>query len=109
MSENKSEAKKIRVYMDNELHIKLRAALEKHQLTMSGFLRACSQALVDENPIIEDFVSHFKDTSENHSKRNNSIIKKDKEKGEQLMKEFGFDDSEIEDLFDLIADQHPEI
>ena len=76
---------------------------------MSEFLRACCQAVSEDNPLMLDYVNHYKETSEKHSKRNNDIIKRDKQKGDALLEEFGIGDEDIQNLFDLIADQHPEI
>ena len=110
MSDSKEkEAKRVRFYIKNDAHIRFKASLEKHQLTMSEFLRACCQAVSEDNPLILDYLNPFKETSEKNSKRNNDIIKKDKQKGDALLEEFGIGDEEIQDLFDLIADQHPEI
>ena len=110
MSDNKEkDAKRVRFYIENDSHIRFKASLEKHQLSMSEFLRSCCQAVSEDHPLMLDFINHHKETSEKHSKRNNDIIKKDKQKGDSLLEEFGIGDDEIQDLFDLIADQHPEI
>jgi hypothetical protein len=106
---NEKEAKRVRFYIKNDAHIRFKASLEKHQLTMSEFLRACCQAISEDNPLMLDYVNHYKETSEKHSKRNNDIIKRDKQKGDALLEEFGIGDEDIQNLFDLIADQHPEI
>ena len=108
MSDNE-EAKRVRFYIKNNAHIRFKAALEKHQMSMSEFLRACCDAVSDENPLMRDFIDHYKDTSEKHSKRNNNIIKKDRTKGEELLSDFGIGDEDIQNLFDIISDQHPEI
>jgi hypothetical protein len=108
MAENE-EAKRVRFYIKNDAHIRFKAALSKHQLSMSEFLRACCDAVSDDNPLMNNFIDHYKEVSEKHSKRNNNIIKKDRAKGEELLADFGIEDSEIENIFDIIADQHPEI
>jgi hypothetical protein len=108
MSENE-EAKRVRFYIKNDAHVRFKAALSTHQISMSEFLRACCNAVAEDNPLMNDFIAHHKETSEKHSKRNNNIIKKDREKGEALLADFGIGDDEIESLFDIIADQHPEI
>jgi len=88
MSDSKEkEAKRVRFYIKNDAHIRFKASLEKHQLTMSEFLRACCQAVSEDNPLMLDYLNHFKETSEKHSKRNNDIIKKDKQKGDALLEE----------------------
>ena len=109
MSDNENDAKRVRFYIKNDAHIRFKASLEKHQLTMSEFLRACCQAVSEDNPAMLNFVDHYKEISEKHSKRNNNIIKKDRKKGEALLEEFGIGEEDIENLFDIIADQHPEI
>ena len=110
MSDGKDkEAKRVRFFIKNDAHIRFKASLEKHQLSMSEFLRACCQAVSEDNPLMLDYLNHYKGTSEKHSKRNNDIIKRDKEKGDTLLEEFGIGDEDIQNLFDLIADQHPEI
>jgi hypothetical protein len=108
MSENE-EAKRVRFYIKNDAHIRFKTALSKHQISMSEFLRACCDAVAEDNPLMNDFINHHKENSERHSKRNNNITKKDREKGEALLADFGIGDDEIESLFDIIADQHPEI
>jgi len=109
MSSTEKDAKRVRFYIKNDAHVRFKASLEKHQMTMSEFLRACCTAVSDDNPAMLNFIDHYKETSEKHSKRNNNIIKKDRQKGEALLEEFGIGDEDIQSLFDLIADQHPEI
>jgi len=108
MSDNE-EAKRVRFYIKNDAHIRFKAGLTKHQMSMSEFLRACCDAVANDNPLMNNFIDHHKEISEKHSKRNNDIIKKDRAKGEALLEDFGIDDDEIQNLFDIIADQHPEI
>ena len=38
-----------------------------------------------------------------------SKIKKLKDKGKQLMNDLAFNDNEIENIFDLIAEEHPDL
>ena len=109
MSDNEKEAKRVRFYIKNDSHIRFKVSLQKHKINMSEFLRACCQAVSDDNPFMLDFIDDYKEVSEKHSKRNNDILKKDRDKGNALLEEFGIDEDEIESLFDLIADQHPEI
>ena len=109
MSDNEKEAKRVRFYIKNDAHIRFKTGLQKHSISMSEFLRACCQAVSDDNPLMLDFINHHKDVSGKHSKRNKEILKKDMEKGNALLEEFGIGEEDIENLFDLIADQHPEI
>ena len=108
MSENE-EAKRVRFYIDNDSHIRFKTALIKHKITMSEFLRACCEGIASENPLMNNFVDRYKEISGKQSKREADIIKKDRQKGDSLLEEFGIGDDDIQSLFDLIADEHPEI
>jgi len=109
MSDNEKEAKRVRFYIKNDAHIRFKTGLQKHSISMSEFLRACCQAVSDDNPLMLDFIDHHKEISGKHSKKKRDIIKRDREKGDALLEEFGIGEADIESLFDLIADQHPEI
>ena len=63
MSDNE-EAKRVRFYIKNNAHIKFKAALEKHQMSMSEFLRACCDAVSEEKPLIKNFIDHYQETRE---------------------------------------------
>lgn len=108
MSENE-EAKRVRFYINNDSHTRFKAALAKHQISMSEFLRACCDAVSADNPLMNNFIDHHKEISGKQSKRNANILKKDREKSDELLADFGIGDDEIQNLFDIIADQHPEI
>ena len=43
------------------------------------------------------------------SKRNIKYIIRDNEQAEDLLAKFGFEDEELEDIFDIIAKSNPEL
>ena len=55
------------------------------------------------------FIKNYKSDNKIQSKRNMGYIDKDDEKAEDLLEQFGIKDSELEDIFDLIAEQHPDL
>lgn len=110
MSKEKTgNAKRIHFYANKDAHIRFRASLTKHNMTMSEFLRACCQAIIDDEENMLTFLEEYRRKSDKHSKRNNDIIGRDKKKGDSILQEFGLDDNDIEKLFDTIADHNPEI
>jgi hypothetical protein len=101
--------KRIHFYADKDAHIRFRTSLEKHNMTMSEFLRACCEAVSEDDRSMIDFLNSYKEKSEKHSKKKSKILKKDLEKSDNLLEDLGIDENDIESLFDFIADQHPEI
>jgi 3-deoxy-D-arabino-heptulosonate 7-phosphate (DAHP) synthase len=103
------DSKRVHFYADKDAHIRFRTSLEKHNMTMSEFLRACCDAVSEDDSLMLAFLDEYKDKSKKHSKNKNKILKKDLKKSENLLADLGIDEDDIEGLFDFIAEQHPEI
>lgn len=101
--------KRIHFYADKEDHVRFKASLEKHNMTMSEFLRACCSGVSEDDKDMLDFLASYKEKSEKHSKTKNKILKKDIQESDDLLGDLGINEDDIESLFDFIADQHPEI
>ena len=109
MSKKNEEVKRVHFYTTKDKHIRFKAALEKYQMSGSEFLRACCDAMCDDDETMSKFIEEYRIKSENHSKRNINIQTKDSKKGKDLLNDFGLSEDDIEDLFDLISEQYPEI
>ncbi len=103
------DAKRVYFYDDKDTHIRFRVSLEKHNMTMSEFFRACCKAVIDDEEEMLDFLESYKLKSDKHSKRNVKILKKDIEKSDDILSDLGIGEDDIESLFDFISEQHPEI
>jgi len=103
------DTKKFTFYAKDELHAKFKIRMQFHSLTQSEFLRACVEAVVSEDPVMEMFIDHFKEDNNKQSKVQRQKIKKEKEKSEEILKDFGLGDGDLDDIFDMIAKEHPEI
>jgi hypothetical protein len=103
------DARRVHFYADKDAHIRFRASLEKHNMTMSEFFRACCNAITEDDKTMLSFVDSYKESSEKHSKKNTKITNKDQQKGDSILSDLGINDDDIESLFDFIAEQHPEI
>jgi 3-deoxy-D-arabino-heptulosonate 7-phosphate (DAHP) synthase len=102
-------AKRVHFYADKDAHIRFRTSLEKHNMTMSEFLRACCEAVSEDDRDMITFLDSYKEKSEKHSKTKTKILQKDLRKSDNLLEDLGIGEDDIESLFDFIADQHPEI
>ena len=103
------DTKKFTFYAKDELHAKFKIRMQYHDMTQSEFLRACVEAVVNKDPVIEMFIDHYKEDNNKQSKTQRSKIKKDQKKSEELLKDFGLADGDIDNIFDIIAKEHPEI
>ena len=103
------DTKKYTFYAKDTLHAAFKVRMQFHSLTQSEFLRACVEAVVGKDPMMELFIEHYKEENGKQSKAQRSQIKKDQEKSEDLLNDFGLGDGDIDDIFDLIAEEHPEI
>ena len=91
------DTKKFTFYAKDELHAKFKIRMQFHE------------AVVSEDPMMEMFIDHYKEENGKQSKAQRQKIKKEKQKSEELLKDFGLGDGDLEDIFDMIAKDHPEI
>ena len=103
------DTKKFTFYAKDKLHAKFKIRMQYHSLTQSEFLRACVQAVVEKDPMMEMFIDHYKEANNRHSKKQRDQIKKDSGKSQEILNDFGLGDGDIDNIFDIIAEEHPEI
>ena len=103
------DTKKFTFYAKNDLHAKFKVRMQYHNITQSEFLRACVEAVVNQDPMMEMFIDNYKEENNKQSKAQRAKIKKDQEKSKELLDQFGLGDGDIDDIFDIIAKEHPEI
>jgi len=103
------DTKKFTFYAKDELHAKFKVRMQYHSLTQSEFLRACVEAVVEKDAVIEMFIDQYKEDNSKQSKHQRNKIKDDQEKSEELLNDFGLGDGDIDNIFDIIAKEHPEI
>jgi hypothetical protein len=103
------DTKKFTFYAKDKLHAKFKIRMQFHDLTQSEFLRACVEAVVEQDRLMELFINDYKEKNNKQSKKQRENIKKEQEEGSNLLKEFGMEESDLESIFDIIAKEHPEI
>tara|TARA_Y100001973_G_C5193880_1_gene332846 strand:+ start:672 stop:995 length:324 start_codon:yes stop_codon:yes gene_type:complete len=90
-------------------HAQLKVRLDYDGLSQAQFFRALVTGYLDKDKNIISFIKNYKSDNKIQSKRNMEYIDKDDEKAEDLLEQFGIKNSELEDIFDLIAEQHPDL
>lgn len=103
------DIKRIVFNVSDHDHAKLIVRLRHNSLTQSEFFRAVINGVNENDENILNFIGSCvlekQKLNKGKIKKSNSLISK----GKDLSKNFGFDNDEIEDIFDLIAEEHPDL
>tara|TARA_R110002020_G_scaffold103019_4_gene241348 strand:- start:696 stop:1055 length:360 start_codon:yes stop_codon:yes gene_type:complete len=103
------ERKKIMFYDTAKRRTDLNIKLKYDNLKQSEFFRMMITGYLDCDPHILSFVEEYKEEMEIHNVAKRRKSKALRKKSEETKKNFSLDDSDIEDLFDIIAEEHPDL
>ena len=107
--DKKDKAKRIVFESSTHKHAQLKIRLEYDSLTQAEFFRSLIEGYLNKDSRILKFVEEYKASKGKGSKRNNKYRQKDSENGQELLEKFGIKDTELENIFDLIAEEHPDL
>lgn len=94
------------VFTDNDhRHAQLIIRLKHDDLKQSEFFRSLITGYLDQDERILSYIDEIK----NQSVKKKSKSTKLRQRGKQLLTETGFSNDQIDDLFDLIAEEHPDL
>jgi len=103
------DTKKFTFYAKDSLHAEFKIRMQHHSLTQSEFLRACVEAAVNKDPVMDLFIQHYKEENGKQSKEQRKKMSKELEQSNSILNDFGLGDGDIDSIFDIIAEEHPEI
>lgn len=86
-------------------HAQLVIKLKNDGMTQAKFFRSLITGYLDNNPTLTEFVRQNGKLS---VQRKNKIHKLE-EKGKKLVQELGLDEEQVEDIFDMIAEEFPDL
>ena len=104
-SEYGSSLKKICFEETDKRHVDLRIRLHADGIKQGEFFRAMITGYIEKDSDLLNFLDKHKTQSKAKSDKVRKMIKK----GEETKRIFGLDEGEIEDIFDLIANEHPDL
>jgi hypothetical protein len=105
----KEKQKRI-IFNDTDVrHAQLKIRLERDGLTQAEFFRAYITAYLEKDEQIIDFINFYKESKGIQTKRSRKVIIKENQDQDNLMRKFGIKDEELENIFDLIAEEHPDL
>ena len=104
-----SNDKKIMFYDTDKRHADLKVRLQHDGFTQSAFFRMMITGYLNNDESLLSFIDRYKEENEIQSaaqrKKSNKMI----EKGREAEESHGLRESEVENIFDLIAQEHPEL
>ena len=109
MSSQNSKKKKI-VFDDTDIrHAQLKVRLQHGGLSQAEFFRCMITGYINKDETLLQYIQDYKASKNIQSKKKRKRAQKDIEVGDDLMAKFGFKDDELENIFDLIAEEHPDL
>ena len=104
-----SVKKKVQFVDTDVRHAQLKIKLERESISQAEFFRACLTGMIDEDPDFIKYVRKYKDNKNIGRKRDAKILKKEDKASDDLMQRLGIKDTELDNIFDLIAEEHPDL
>lgn len=94
------------VFTENDhRHAKLILRLQHDGLTQAAFFRHIITAYIESDERIVDYIDEVKD----QSKARKAKTKRLRDQGKETTKDLGLSEQQQHDLFDLIAQEHPDL
>jgi hypothetical protein len=82
----------------------------KHDgITKTKFFRAILTGYLERDAAIVDFVERLKEKDNLQSKNKSTKVKKLEEAGKQNKNKFGLNDGDIQNIFDVLEKEHPDL
>ena len=100
----------VRFFLHPRLHedLKIRMHYDSFK-NQSEFFRACTIAYLEKNDKFMEFIDFYKEDQKLQSKANIRKSIKLREEGKDLMKKLGITKEDVENIFDLIEEEMPEL
>ena len=105
-----SDNKKKVVFSDTDTrHAQLKIRLQYDGISQAEFFRSFITGYLEKDKSIMEYIQRYKEYNKKISKRNMKYVIRDNEEADDLMSKFGFEDEELENIFDIIAKSNPEL
>jgi len=89
-------------------HAELKIRLHYDELTGTEFFRGVITGYLEEDEDVLKFIDKLKE-EKNTAKNKKKKISKMRKKTQETINKFGLDESEIENIFDILEKEHPEL
>jgi len=101
---------KLTFFLDSKLHENLKIRLYYDQIkTQSEFFRYCVESYLEQDPLFMDFLHEYKVTKKVQSKRRAQKSTALRKAGTKLMEELALTEDDIQNIFDILEEELPEL
>ena len=90
-------------------HAQLKVRLEYDGLSQAEFFRSFITGYLEKDKSIMEYIRKYKEDTNKMSKRNMKYQIKDSKIADDLLGQFGIGEEELENIFDVIAKNNPDL
>ena len=109
MADQKSNEKRVVFTDTDDRHAQLRIRLQHDGISQSDFFRAMITGYLENDGQITNYLANYKEKHGIQNKKKRGRVVEDIEEGEHLLEKFGIKDDELEGIFDMIAEEYPDL
>ena len=96
--------------LDSKLHENLKIRLFYDQIkTQSEFFRYCVESYLSQDKLFMDFLDDYKINKKVQSKKRVTKSRKLREEGSSLLQDLALTEEDIENIFDILEEELPEL
>ena len=109
MEQPKNKEKRV-VFTDTDVrHAQLKIRLQHDGITQADFFRAMITGYLENDGRIVKYIANYKEKHGIQNKKKRGRVVEDIEEGEHLLEKFGIKDDELDGIFDMIAEEYPDL
>ena len=110
MSEFHETHSKLTFFVNSKSHENLKVRLYYDEIkTQTEFFRICVESYLNQDKLFMDFLDDYKITKKVQSKKRTNSSRKLRAKGKQLLRDLALTDEDIENIFDILEEDLPEL
>ena len=101
---------KLTFFLNAKLHENLKIRLYYDQIkTQSEFFRYCVESYLAQDPLFMEFLDDYKINKQVQSKVRSTKSTHLRQKGQKLLEDLALTEEEVENIFDILEEELPEI
>jgi len=103
------DTKKVVFYENEKKHADFKIRLNYDNLSQSEFFRAIISGYIEQDEDLLSYIARYQEANQKHSKVKRSDSKKLLDAGASTRKKFGLEEEDIENIFDLLEKENPDL
>jgi len=105
----KKRKKRIVVEIDDHIHSELMMRLYDDELTQTRLLKAIMEAYINDDILFRKFLDKYKEKAKISKRARRYRVSKNVETSQKLKEKLSISEDELDDIFSVIGQHHPEL